>query len=512
MFPLFNPLNPLCPLPAPTRNTKRSGLTCSSVNCAKANRPAHSTIYYRPQKYPKLIAITCPHDSKYHRRLFIAQHKENIRQHNLALALAMIVDPQLTSDTSTPSSAPSTIRSSGSARSLQQCEGVHGQFAPSHSKRKNNNCIVNACRDPHDSMARRIKNLIKTSNIITSDAEPINSSAPAPSTQSGRTYSRLLLTSELDKFKSISIERQVNERTRRDFEAIANKQITLVVWTGSEVHRGGYWGGVVYAPQWPLLMLNQSEDLMKLAYKHLGEGWNGSLQVWHEHNRLWLNTAIGLPQRYSTESRKLLILFPDVDPTECEQLNNQLETVSSNKRNPMLISKYLTPSPRKNAIDIDAVSDNNSSQSPLIGMNHFFPGPPAQSTSQESLTNTAEASSLRYSSDEQGPKADRWPGSCNMSQLRDFLMEMSKDKTVLKDAWHRVFTGRRYRYKKSTVSRYYRWLKKIDIKRLDPYLAQYGSPSVTRAIKYFHNEWVATADTRTRAQPSQSPSKVVRLD
>lgn len=302
---VFRPIHPNLPLPFPTRHTKRTGLICTSDNCF--NRPTHSTLYYQPKKQPnaKLIGVKCQYDPKHHRHYFLAEHKANIHAHNSRLPAAMNLDPQLTmtpSSSSTPSARQSNRRTKTQLHA--QCAGVNGKFAIGHTLRKNQQCVVSACRkccdklrdpsercQPHGAMsnlkAKRNNNQASNPNDAISISDSESTRIPTQSvTQAGRTYSRLLLEPELAKFKSISIKRQADERTQRGHEEIAKKQVTLIAWTGSETDHGR-WGGVVYAPQWPLLSSSQSGDLMQLVHKHLGDEWNGSLQVWTEEHQSW---------------------------------------------------------------------------------------------------------------------------------------------------------------------------------------------------------------------------------
>ncbi|KAH9813241.1 hypothetical protein DFH28DRAFT_1128708 [Melampsora americana] len=522
MFPVqpfaFRTLSPDQPLSIPTRHTKQSGLICRSENCI--NRPPHSTLYYRPKKQPngKLIGVKCPYDRGYYRLYFLEAHKANIHAHNSRIPA--MIDPQLTGTTSS-SSAPSARQSNRRTKTQlhAQCTGVKGRFAAGHTLRKNQGCVVSACRDccdqlkdpsqwcqPHGAMsnlrAKRDKNQSSNPNEAFSirDSEPSRSQKLPASTQAGRTFSRLLLEPELAKFKSISIKRQADERTQKAHEEIAKKQVTLIVWTGCETDH--HWGGVVYAPQWPLLSFSQSGDLMRLVHKHLGNSWNGSLQVWTEEHQLWIHVPIEMLHQYPTGTRKVLVLFPDVDPRQCQGLETQVASVSSNHQHAMNISKYLTPSPRK------TLSPFPIQRLPDYGNSNRV----ASSSPAPDLTNPDDELPDMEDSSENGNSNDpsRWPGTTCMYQMKDFLHESTKRGATIKSGWTHVYKDLGYRYARTTAGRYRLWMKEIDKDKLNAYIAKYGDKPVRHGIKYFHTEWVET-DTRVTKKSEPSSAKRVKL-
>ncbi|KAH9823146.1 hypothetical protein DFH28DRAFT_1216736 [Melampsora americana] len=509
----LKPINPYSLLPVPTRHTKQTGLLCSSPLCR--HRP-HSTLYYQPTRQPngKLIGIRCQYDPKQRRTYFLDQFKANIHAHNTHIR-AMNFDPQLTgtpsiSFTPTPPPRPSNRRTK--TKLQDQCTGVKGQFATGHTLRKNHTCVVTACRDccdklkdpsqrclPHGAMAKfstkrgnnsQCTNRIDTdsdSAVLFSDSESYrHGTFPRPS-QAGRTYSRLLLEPELAKFKSISIQKQAEERTQRAHVESAKKQVTLIVWTGREAQSNhvGYWGGIVYAPQWPLLALNQSEPLMQLVHKHLGTEWNDSLQVWNEENQIWLHIPISMLHQYSATSRKILILFPDVDLTQCKSLDWQLASVSLHTKGSMSISKFLTPSPRK--------TDSLLCASSLV---------PEASTSIHSPT-------IRTASPATPFALCGGRILTSMREMGDFLVLSHKPKATIKSAWTQVYASYGFPYKRSTVGRYRRWLELIKSVQLEDYLSRYDDKPARHGKRYFHKEWVASDTKLIKAQPT--PAKRVKL-
>ncbi|KAH9809159.1 hypothetical protein DFH28DRAFT_906379 [Melampsora americana] len=527
----FRNLNPIQPLPVPTRHTKQSGLICSSENCI--NRPPHSTLYYRPKKQPngKLIGvkvstiISINYIYSFQMVLyFLADHKAKIHAHNSQLSSpAMHVDPQLSgtpSSSSTPSARQSNRRTKTQLHA--QCNGVKGKFAAGHTLRKNQTCVVGACREccdqlkdpsqrcqPHGAMsnlkAKRNNNQSQSSNpndaITISDSEPSSIRNLSAITQAGRTFSRRLLEPELGKFKSISIKRQADKRTQRAYKETVKKQVTLIVWTGCKTDRG-HWGGVVYAPQWPILSFSQSGDLMRLVHKHLGDQWNGSLQVWTEEHQAWIYVPIEMLHQYPTDTRKLLVLFPEVDPNTCVGLDHQLASVSSKHQSSMNISKYLTPSPRKNI---------SPTLIPILAADHCnLVHDESESSSSSSAgsdrTNPNDKPTDQDDLDGNGTSSDpsRWPGSTSMRQMKQFLDESTKRGATIKSGWTKVYQELGYCYARTTAGRYRLWMKEIDEDKLTAYIGKYGDKPVRHGIKYFHTEWVETDTRVTKSEPSSA--------
>ncbi|EGG09644.1 uncharacterized protein MELLADRAFT_95807 [Melampsora larici-populina 98AG31] len=205
----------------------------------------------------------------------------------------------------------------------------------------------------------------------------------------------------------------------------------------------------------------------------MGPGWNGSLQVWHEENQLWrilpskqLNIPIGSIHKYSSESP--------------------------------LISKWHRS---RNSINVDGFLPSASS----LNLNDQ---PMSCSTNNPNIDLASTPSSYNgESNDTFGPG---WPGRSSMNDIGKFLSEAVKDDVTNKSAWKSVYDQYGYKYVKSTVSRYRRWLEAIDKNQLDSYLAINGHKSVQRGITHFHAAWFATDTQLQISQPS--PRKRVRLD
>lgn len=209
--------------------------------------------------------------------------------------------------------------------------------------------------------------------------------------------------------------------------------------------------------------------------------------------------------QYPTETRKLLVLFPDVDPHKCVGLETQLALVSSKHQNAMNIRKYLTPSPHKSVSQsplqrlVPAHSNANRVQLSSSSSSTSSSAPNPNNPNDEPTNHTDDEEDLS----ENGTSSDPfwWPGSTCMRQMSQFLAESTKRKTTIQSGWNKVYKELGYRYAKTTAGRYRLWMVEIGEDKLDAYIAKYGDKPVRHGIKYFHTEWVKTDTRVTKSEP-----------
>ncbi|EGG01658.1 uncharacterized protein MELLADRAFT_66855 [Melampsora larici-populina 98AG31] len=117
----------------------------------------------------------------------------------------------------------------------------------------------------------------------------------------------------------------------------------------------------------------------------------------------------------------------------------------------MSISKYLTPSPLKNSIDVDGFLPSGSSTNEQ---------PMSCRTNDAKIELSSTPPSYHAESNETGGPA--WPGRSSMKDIGKSLSEALKDDATNKSAWKSVYDEHGFKYVKSTVSWYRRWLEAID--------------------------------------------------
>ncbi|EGG00047.1 uncharacterized protein MELLADRAFT_93878 [Melampsora larici-populina 98AG31] len=229
------------------------------------------------------------------------------------MANITLIDPTITSPTTQPrtisQSRAKSSRRPPKHRPEDMCRGRDGQTAEGHTVRKNAGCAIDACSKccvaflpqgifcgKHESMAKT-----KAKKLNNQAAQPVLSQLPltnndtTPSgagtnatarlTQAVRSFYRELSSPEYAKFRSISIQKQAEERLLQDRMNIARKNVSMFVWSSLDkdhTSKCSFWR--VPAPQWPLLALQESEVFTALVKNQLGEDWNGTFQVWNKNN------------------------------------------------------------------------------------------------------------------------------------------------------------------------------------------------------------------------------------
>ncbi|KAH9818892.1 hypothetical protein DFH28DRAFT_1080711 [Melampsora americana] len=521
----INPLDTHRPVPFPPVPGKPTGLICSSSNCW--SRVCHSTVYFSPRKQPHapLIGIRYRLDRfsseiLAHNRKFGQNHRQNpifipYKDNNRGGAAKMDFGHLL--NAFIPLSPPPTQPTRAIAPSQilpTHCCGYLGRFAEGHLLLKNNKCAIKACFHccnqlnvdtvcrTHASQSKRKQKEAQQQNEL----PPVGSSASItasinlseePTTQAGRIYSRKLTGPELHKFKTLAIEKQAKQRLHNEGLSHAKKNITFLLWSAPDTDPFGL---LAHASQWPLLALDESEDLMKVVHEKLGSESRHSLQVWNEHDEIWLLTPTNLLQSYSTDRRKILIRLPIVNECDCRGLEFQkLSLATSITQGSMDIRRFLTPTASKDSTPIFAstpIHDRHSgSQSD-------------QSIQVISTARKRERSESEDSTDdhEYVAKASKWPQLVSMIKMKAFFDASNRPNMHIKEAWSEVF-GKPYVYKKSTASRYRRWLTYVPTSKLDRYVQTHGmNKTIRQATRRFYDAWAKSVQV-AGSQPASQPTK-----
>ncbi|KAH9816039.1 hypothetical protein DFH28DRAFT_891516 [Melampsora americana] len=556
----FFPVDPSKPLPYPPAFQKETGTLCNFPVCS--NKVPHSTVYYKPSNRPHLIGIRCRFETTksyktyksdhYHSELFNYNHQSNNGQlstssqiskdHQFAMSLFKLIN----SDVPLPEIALTPPASQLSTRvpAERHCRGYLGNFAVEHTLKMNSKCNIDACfacchklnMNVASCAAHHGKVNKRKLTVPESQGSQNTDASNTIHTQAGQLYTRKLEEEEYAKFRGISIKKQAEERIEQAGIELSNKTVTLVVWPGGSLNPLASRLFRVHAPQWPRLALKQSELLIKLITKQLGEGWDEGIQVWSIAERNWVTLQLGTVETYTFECRKILIHFPDVEVERSPDFQEHMDSLSVMAPKATLdISRFLTHinrSPKESKYrsnttlstsDSDnevvifnnhgkVISDDSDSEvvvitkpihgddwdssdagepSPLMaasaasGPNGFPPPPPIPSSSNPELTSS-----------------QKWPAGVTMRTMKAFLdATMDPHKELVRDAWHRMF-GNHYIYRPSTVTHYRRWLMYINPVELNNYVARFGNLAVRQGQTHFKEDW-AKCDKRYGQRPSK---------
>ncbi|EGG01031.1 uncharacterized protein MELLADRAFT_111292 [Melampsora larici-populina 98AG31] len=533
----------------------------------------HTTIYWEPkaQHLKHLIGTRCNFDQKYYRYYNKASYNHDLLAHNrrhqdfelpnhlinnyqLPTYLpTMVVDPQLTLDAFLPNPHPTQPTP---LISKEVCQGVNAVFATAHNTRMNRGCPHKACFDccnklgtlaclPHEAQARK-----KTREAVTDGIEGQQSEQPtplitaaiptphsrvssntavndenqsthpttkpsedlAPSTQAGRTFTRRLSPTELSKFRSVSINKQAEERIQNDALALAKKLVTMVVWPGNEQDPFGSETWHVQANKWPLFSLDESEELLSLVESRLGANWKGGLRVWNHEEHGWVHIKMSTQELYPKDCKKILVLLPNVKPSNCEGIDHHLASVApiSEKAamdiRPMITptqqsrtSLSVTPTPSRTPISITPIHsqlNTTSSSSPT----HISDSEDERDVATMNLINDAVVKATTGNEGSSSPIKSRraqWPRGVTMHSMVTFFERSMRKQTLMKVAWEEQFQSS-YTYASSTVSTYRALLKGIGLTRLTEYVEKHGDHTVQQAKDYFDD-----VDNRTSKRARQ---------
>ncbi|EGF98656.1 uncharacterized protein MELLADRAFT_95504 [Melampsora larici-populina 98AG31] len=592
------------PYPPLTSGTE-TGLVCKSKSCR--TRPTHSTVYFKSQ-HKHLTGVKCPIDSSKDGllRTYNTEHfQEQLRLLNRRVvdSAATVINNSVTTNDfmeihrlmNAPPTPPATQASTSTTterspagtanNSSLECKGVNGHIAAGHQTRKNERCPVNACKacclalntsgltpcPKHNSMAKRQQKEIEENgrvsiipslpnrNIIDiisspSVAEPGEQpKAPLAITQGGRSngvrkYKGKVQTDFLDEYRRMSLEQKAAARKRTAKAETASKTIALVVWAGSEEHPLGYWGGWAHAASWPDFCLAECNEINELVAQQLGANPKAKLQVWNEDNQLWLHTSMDIVVTYPVKIRKILVVFPGLDPSECNDVDRHLASVSTGDRKasmtmaafiqrkesvtpknkvkgkarminlvtpPEPVSQQITPRGRDQSTPTqpsetpdDNIPTDSSTRPPLQSGSHQgnkrLRSPSIDIGSSSTLTNGNDSSNIRPAKRKRSRQGPMWSNVATMAELsRLYLLTLDgPQKLNNKEAFDVVF-GTRFTYATSTISHYVRWCEDLDHEnRLAPFVARNSNMKVANARQnHFLAEWRRTDSRFDNAKP-----------
>ncbi|KAH9814853.1 hypothetical protein DFH28DRAFT_1166331 [Melampsora americana] len=560
----LKPINPFRRVPYPPASAgTETGLVCKSKFCR--TRPTHSTVY-QTSSHKHLTGVKviinylyddCCSKTYWNECIWILPNAPPT--------------PPATQQPIGGNTQPSATNSRHGA-AFNECIGVHGHTAPGHNPRNNAKCDAQACKAfykgdtpcrKHTSMAKRKEKEIRDNgrisvipsrtndnviDLISSSAGDSDNPIAPRNTQGGcamgvRQYKGRMQTDFLDEFRVLTLQREAAERKRNVTVENASKTIALVVWHGSNHNHTGHWGGMVHAGSWPQFALGESVDIRALVSQELGDSWSGNLQVWNEDNQLWLHTSLDILVTYPEKVRKILVVFPGLDPYACHEVKRHLASVSTGGRQESMnmtafIQRNTPDTPKKDLkgksktiylqspsppvgsqspIEIQTTSDtldnttNNSTEFNTDVMDdggHREAGLPQPNPKKRQRSMTIETSDIEIVQLNIPNAGGQWSQTATIRQLKE-VYELSRDgpnKINQQAAFKKVFSNQ-FRFIPSTISHYCRWCDLIRPDRLDPFVAQHGDMTVAYVRKrHFKSEWQAS--DLTRFEQHQPPKRV----
>ncbi|KAH9807023.1 hypothetical protein DFH28DRAFT_1090296 [Melampsora americana] len=557
-------------LPYPPQPKTRTGLVCDSLDCRHRHRLPHSTIYYQPKNQLANIGLRCQYDHHHYRTYNSQWYQREILAYNTEINLSQFLPLEnhplrrsppfslphpLPPSTATahqiaqdhemamnlnnmlngpggPPTPPATQRPAsqnpGGAflTASQRCGGVNGRIAVGHNPKNNGKCTAKACFEccfqfnngpnvckKHSTAARR-----KYGSTPATRPAQGNSSHQTPVTAFLRTpepripqaehlFSRGIESTSLTRFRSITIQDQANERIAKEGDEKVNKTVTLVVWPGTDPDPIACKVWRVLAPEWPKFALDHSAQLKKEVHNVLGADFNDCLQVWNGDEKLWVLLEMDTLERYHVDNRKILVVFPGVDPMQCKTVETHLASIATSLA---MDSRHMlhpahqgvatpltkrTPSP-SNAVTPIPSQCGTDEEEDIVALSRAHT--PTRSISEEidelATPRQGRSKRARASSEDEDPSDNndgpQWPHGATMSQMLKFYrLTVGPFKVINKKAWKAVF-GRTYpTYVPSTVSKYQRWLDDITEAQLVSYLANNRGRTIVDGMKKFKSNW-----------------------
>ncbi|EGG00494.1 uncharacterized protein MELLADRAFT_67713 [Melampsora larici-populina 98AG31] len=549
----FTPIDPSKPLPYPAVAKTRSGLICDSNLCI--NQRPHSTIYYQPKKQPQNIGLRCNHDDKYYRTHNTQWYNNEVLAYNTEKHLrgflpigynspiqrtrpssrllnnqiqanhefAMNLNNMLNGEGGPPT--PTCSQKTNGAGSFltvsQTCRGIDGKLAVGHNPKNNSQCPKNACFECcYQLNAARgcTKHAsIEDANIqvdrVDQDPKP-HLMRPAQTerrpAQPERMFSQGVEGTSLERFRSVTIQDQANQRMSKEGNDKVNKTITLVLWPGTEPDPLECKVWCVLAPQWPKFALEHSAQLTKEVTNVLGSDFSGCLQVWNVDENLWVLLEMDTLEQYHIDTRKILVAFPGIEPMECKTVDTHLASISAKLSTDschLLHPAHQTPTSslraRQPTSSCEKATPPSNLGPPPDDEEDITTPRPSPSVTQLSKTDEldtpqpqpaqsnckrAHASSKIESEDEHG-NTPSWPLSVTMNEMSNFYhLTIGPRKMVYEQAFKMLFS-KTHKYKASTVLCYRRWLHFITSKTLLAYVASNGGKSVRKGQTKFLSQW-----------------------
>lgn len=565
----LKPVDPLTPVPYPpvhiTADGRPTGLICPSLNCL--GRRIHTTIYTtKRNQQTHLISLKCKFDPDYYRSYYKEKFRAELVEINNQLLVAQYLPAEglrchlapdemdfsrLLNEAAGPPTPPPTQQApGGSARPRKEplCQGVNGEIFEGHNGRKNNGCSATACSDcciklntqpcsAHNAIRKRkIKEQASSGNQDQGSIQP-NSQIDTPLTQADRIGSRRLIASELRKFHAITIKKQGDERLLKQKLEAAKNIITMVVWSGEKSDWATPRVFRFHAPQWPLFALNEYEGFTQIVKERLGDGWEGLVQVYNDQLKTWVQLSLTMVESYSPTSRTILVVFPNIPPSECTGVEQYLAMSNSSTNGAMDIRAFIPPAllqlqpqttPTTRLVSdiphVECISDSEPDNildtddiMYLASINKALASSESQVSSQVSSprASTPQKSNPSTSlSNMSTPTANRprWPNGVLMIDMLKFLDltgKFSSNKQAFVQIWDASI------FRKATVTKWRRWMEKIEksgSQRLKEYVESHPGASAIQAKEHFAYEWKAiTAASGDQEVEVKQPVKRVKL-
>ncbi|KAH9808089.1 hypothetical protein DFH28DRAFT_911096 [Melampsora americana] len=570
--PHFDPIDPSKPLP-PIVAGKQTGVKCPSPKCF--NQKPHSTIFYNPTKQPNapLIGIRCP-SRNYLRTYYRSIYSESLCKHNQQFAqvnkrkreqsdlrnrdnmdlqdlmnddvpdaflpftpASQVRHPPRTTmpKPATSQSNPATETQAGTTLMTGgQCQGYLGRTGDGHSGRRNNQCAIRTCFEccrqlnpgaerchTHSAQAKakvRAKGKKpQATGLRTEELPPIqptNLSEDVPEVHQGSGVVYKRMCNESNTFRSLALHRQAEERRANEAIEKSNCTVTMVVWaaTGSNPIDCEMWRE--YIPTWPRFTMNDSQDLMELVQRELGEPNNQRLKVWSDAEEAWLGLRLNVLETFPEDCRRILIMFPDVDRTKCKQLEQQIALVRTYYHKPAINLGALgrpdpgCPTPPELAFHSSSTAAATATppSSPLPQMPSPDSSPDIQvinfsvpinqpDTPEAKVVQTFNSFNTIMSQESTvtnviPERANKWPTDVKMQVMLEFLHLSSGPKKLnIPTSWNRLFGGQGWHFVFPTASLYRRWLIESVEDGLYDWVTNNPNSVVQDALNQFDSAW-----------------------
>lgn len=469
--------------------------------------------------------------------------------------------------------AQSSQQVTGNEQKQGICSGVNGVFAKSHHKRKNAGCTNNACVGccylvngsagcgPHTTIQNKKRRDAVAGKKASKDhpghVDPAFYEDEIDTTrETQKPIPNYAQDSQYQSFREISLQKQADERTNKAALELANQSISIVVWLpnsqGTNV-TPDLWR--VVAPLWPRFALEQCHLLVEVAESKLGTSWNRTVRVWNDSEQIWALTHVSLMETYSMDFRKVLVLFPGVELSQCEGVDRHIASVTTRTtKERMKLHRYITPTnPNYNVIFVDGSPTPSPAKDGNGGKIIYLDETPTAPTPSQSninllddyieMTKTPNSKQKDYdedvamsvnkdvhfedvdigiedtmaiedatTSDDHNTERDKtptvltqsWPDGVKMTTMLEFFNGCKNGPLSMAKTWKKIFGRSHAKYSSTTVSNYRKWLSLIDPFRLNKFVQANGHISVADARKsHFKEEWKDSLTGNTNTAPEK---------
>ncbi|KAH9817859.1 hypothetical protein DFH28DRAFT_888746, partial [Melampsora americana] len=346
----------------------------------------------------------------------------------------------------------------------------------------------------------------------------------------------------------VSLQGQADERINHTAKQMAYKSISIVVWAAGAGSEGQLVTPdlcCVIAPTWPRFALAQCHMFVDLGHKTCAS-WDGNVCVWNNNKQIWALVNVKLSESYPTQYRKILVLMPGTNITQCEDVQRHITSVTTKStKDRMRLYPYITPTNKHyNVIYIDGSptpipakegteggqiliskgapyvdvarntsdklrdSDDNNEEDNL-------PVDPLNISRKCAITdniitdNIIDSPNLRSALEgicESTPtpanQTRSWPSSVKMDAMKTFLDTVMEGTLLMSKAWQNQFGISHGKYSLTTVSNYWKWMIAIGCDRLNAFAATHTHMSVAqRRTHHFAKEW------RSKDEPQEDKAQ-----